>query len=140
VQVLDDHIRRHASGEFVFTSPKGKLLHRSSFARRYFRPAVSAAGLNSRLTFHGLRHTAVSILAAEGAQLNELATVMGWSRSTAAAMAVRYAHLFSSRQEHLTARLEAVFRGAEAQRYKKSDGILMATSPVERASRQIHGR
>jgi integrase len=110
------------------------LLHRSSFARRYFRPAVSAAGLNSGLTFHGLRHTAVSILAAEGAQLNELATVMGWSRSTVAAMAVRYAHLFPSRQEHLTARLEAVFRGAEAQRSRKSDDILMTTSADERTS------
>jgi integrase len=38
-----------------------------SVARRYFRPAVAAAGLNPGLTFHGLRHTAVSILAAEGA-------------------------------------------------------------------------
>jgi hypothetical protein len=69
-----------------------------------------------------------------GAQLNELATVMGWSRSTVAAMAVRYAHLFPSRQEHLTARLEAVFRGAEAQRSRKSDDILMTTSADERTS------
>ena len=69
--------------------------------------------MNPELTFHGLRHTAVSILAAEGAQLNELASIMGWSRSTAASMAVRYAHLFPSRQEHLTSCLDAVFRDAE---------------------------
>lgn len=98
LEVLDEHIGQDVFSELVFTSPRGKLLHRSSFARRYFRPAVSASALNPRLTFHGLRHTAVSILAAEGAQLNELAAVMGWSRCTAAAMAVRYAHLFPSRR------------------------------------------
>lgn len=46
-------------------------------------PAVDKAGVNPELTFHGLRHTAVAILVAEGAQVNELATIMGWSRSTA---------------------------------------------------------
>ena len=50
---------------------------------------------------------------------------MGWSRSTAASMAVRYAHPFPSRQEHLTNRLDAVFREAERKRSSKSDDILM---------------
>jgi len=80
---------------------------------------------------HGLRHTAVSILAAEGAQLNELASIMGWSRSTVASMAVRYAHLFPSRQEYLTSRLDAVFRQAERERSSTSDDILMTMREAE---------
>jgi integrase len=86
------------------------------------------------LTFHGLRHTAVSILAAEGAQINELATIMGWSRSTAASMAVRYAHLFPSREEFLTGRLDVVYRDAERERSSKGDDILMTMRPAESGS------
>src|SRR2546430_13645600 len=51
---------------------------------------------------HDLRHTAVSILIAEGASIVELAAVMGWSHSTAVAMSMRYGHLFAARDEHLT--------------------------------------
>ena len=45
----------------------------------------------------------------------ELAAVMGWSRSTAAAMGVRYGHLFEARDEHLTAALDDLYRRARAE-------------------------
>jgi len=55
--------------------------------------------VDPRLTFHGLRHSAVSIqVFAQGASLVELAAIMGWSRSTAAAMTMRYGHLFPLRK------------------------------------------
>ena len=63
--------------------------------------------------------------------LNELASIMGWSRSTVASMAVRYAHLFPSRQEYLTSRLDAVSRQAERERSSTSDDILMTMRKAE---------
>jgi integrase len=88
------------------------LLRRSHFERRIWAPPVEKVGLDSGLTFHGLRHTAVSILIAEGASIVELAAVMGWSHSTAMAMSMRYGHLFAARDEHLTQALERVYRTA----------------------------
>ncbi|GAC1361507.1 MAG: tyrosine-type recombinase/integrase [Actinomycetota bacterium] len=133
-ETLSEHMGKFGTEEFVFTGARGNLLHRSNFARSYWSPAVAQAGVHPDLTFHGLRHTAVSILAAEGAQLNELASIMGWSRSTAASMAVRYAHLFPSRQEHLTGRLDAVFRAAERERSSRPDDILMTLRARESGS------
>ena len=77
VEVLEEHLANHSAGYHVFTTEGGQLLTRSNFSRSYWKPAVAKAGVNPALTFHGLRHTAVSILAAEGAQLNELASIMG---------------------------------------------------------------
>ena len=65
------------------------MLRRSNFNRPAWAPAVALAGVDPCLTFHGLRHSAVSILVAQGASLVELAATMGWSRSTAAAMTMR---------------------------------------------------
>lgn len=64
--------------DLLFTSPEGSLLRRSHFDRRVFTPAVKGVGCDPGLTFHGLHHSAVSILIAEGASIVELAAVMGW--------------------------------------------------------------
>jgi integrase len=98
--------------DLVFTSPEGSMLRRSNFNRRAWAPAVALAGVDSRLTFHGLRHSAVSILVAQGASLVELAAVMGWSRSTAAAMTMRYGHLFAAQEKRLTDAVEQAYRNA----------------------------
>lgn len=50
--------------------------------------------------------------------------------SPGTAMAVRYAHLFASRQEHLTGRIEAVFRRAEAEKAFRRDDLLMTSTPT----------
>ncbi|MGH2717117.1 MAG: tyrosine-type recombinase/integrase [Actinomycetota bacterium] len=113
VDILRDHIEAFPpQGDLVFTSQDGAFLRRSNFERRIWAPAVLRAGIDERLTFHGLRHTAVSILIAEGASIVELAAVMGWAPSTAVAMAMRYGHLFAARDEHLTQALERVYRSA----------------------------
>jgi integrase len=80
---------------------------------------VATAGLDARLTFHGLRHTAASILIAEGASIVELASIMGWSRSTAVAMSMRYGHLFAAREHQLTDAVERVYRTAR----RPGDGL-----------------
>jgi integrase len=127
---LVDVLRRHIEAfppvnDLLFTSPEGALLRRSHFERRTWTPAVERLGLDPGLTFHGLRHTAVSILIAEGASIVELAAVMGWSHSTAVAMSMRYGHLFAARDEHLTKALERVYRTAR----RPNDGQETPKSP-----------
>lgn len=113
VEALQHHLEAHPPrNDLLFTNPDGSMLRRSNFDRRVWAPAVRTAGIDPRLTFHGLRHTAVSILIAQGASIVELAAIMGWSRSTAVAMAMRYGHLFAVRDEHLTDAIERVYRGA----------------------------
>jgi len=62
VALLREHLASTAGG-FVFTSPLGHRLRRSTFDRRVFRPAVDGntrAGtrpVRPGLTFHGLRHS-----------------------------------------------------------------------------------
>ena len=60
------------------------------------------AGVDDRLTFQGLRHSAVSISIAGAASIIELAAVMGWAQSTTSTMAVRYGYLFQAREKQLT--------------------------------------
>ena len=62
LDLLCEHLAT-TSGGFVFTSPLGYPLRRSTFDRRVFRPAVDGnarKGLHPvrpGLTFHGLRHS-----------------------------------------------------------------------------------
>ncbi len=116
--------------DLVFTNPDGSMLRRSNFERRIWAPAVRRAGVDERLTFHGLRHTAVSILIAEGASIVELAATMGWSRSTAVAMAMRYGHLFAARERQLTEALEQVYRSARSAR-RPGDGLVVQEFPED---------
>ena len=60
----------------------------------------------------------MSILLHHGASLVELAAIMGWSRSTAAAM--RYGHLFAAQEKRLTDAIEQqVYRDAR----RPGDGL-----------------
>ncbi|WP_233225974.1 tyrosine-type recombinase/integrase [Amycolatopsis sp. CA-126428] len=74
--LLREHLVRHRY-EFVFTTPSGTWLWRSTFLRRVFRPAVDGseasgakagcAAVRAGLTFHGLRHSHKTWLIAGGA-------------------------------------------------------------------------
>jgi Phage integrase family len=76
VALLREHLARHRY-EFVFTTPSGTWLWRSTFLRRVFRPAVDGsdasgmkagcAAVRPGLTFHGLRHSHKTWLIAGGA-------------------------------------------------------------------------
>jgi hypothetical protein len=76
VQLLREHLDSHPF-EFVFTTPSGTWLWRSTFIRRVFRPAVdghSRKGTDTvrrGLTFHGLRHSHKTWLIAD--QIPEIA-------------------------------------------------------------------
>ncbi|WP_156960549.1 tyrosine-type recombinase/integrase [Amycolatopsis taiwanensis] len=62
VSLLREHMEIHPF-EFVFTTPSGTWLWRSTFIRRVFRPAVDGkpgtdlTAVRRGLTFHGLRHS-----------------------------------------------------------------------------------
>ena len=49
---------------------------------------------------------------AQGASLVELAAIMGWSRSTAAATTMRYGHLFAAQEKRLTDAVEQAYQNA----------------------------
>ena len=70
-QFVIDELARHAATfgrsdeDLFFIGPKGGALRRS-FAARTFTPAVTAADIDERVTFHGLRHVAASLMVGAG--------------------------------------------------------------------------
>jgi len=61
---------------FVFTAPQGGPLRVTGFRARVWRPATRAAGLDG-LRIHDLRHTAVALWIAAGANPKEVAARAG---------------------------------------------------------------
>ena len=67
IDELAEHLAKHRSeavGDpeaLVFVGPKGGVLRRR-FGERVFAPAVAKRGLDESLTFHGLRHAAISTM------------------------------------------------------------------------------
>jgi hypothetical protein len=81
-----------ATDEFVFRSPNGHVLHHKTFYRRFFKPAVVAAGLPPSVRFHDLRHTCALLCIALGAHPKAIQERVGHSSITV--MLDRYGHLF----------------------------------------------
>ncbi|MEO7443620.1 MAG: tyrosine-type recombinase/integrase, partial [Acidimicrobiales bacterium] len=94
----------YPSTGLVFTSPDGAQVRANNLRRRQWASAVALAGFDG-LTFHDMRHTAVSLWVAAGASDLEVAKWTG--RRSAAFTRSRYAHLFPEHGEALAARLEA---------------------------------
>ena len=46
--------------DFLLTSPTGRVIHRTNFVERHWKPALAAAGIAKHLTPHSLRHTFAS--------------------------------------------------------------------------------
>jgi hypothetical protein len=77
VEELADHLADPADPEaFVFTAPQGGPLRVTGFRARVWRPATRAAGLEG-LRIHDLRHTAVALWIAAGANPKEVAARAG---------------------------------------------------------------
>ena len=51
-EILAAHLQQGPGGVFVFTAKEGGLLRRSNFRRRYWKPALERAGLDTALRFH----------------------------------------------------------------------------------------
>ncbi len=76
---------KHDGTDPVFKNASGRGRYQY---HKLFREAVNAAGI-SGLVFHGLRHTAASLLAGNGATEQQLRAIGGWKSSVVS----RYVHL-----------------------------------------------
>ena len=96
----------------MFTSPDGAQVRRSNLRRRVWSTAVELAGVSPALTFHDMRHTAVSLWIAAGASDLEVAKWAG--HRSVSFTKDRYAHLFPEHGEALADRLDAFIAAATA--------------------------
>ncbi|MGH9195450.1 MAG: tyrosine-type recombinase/integrase [Acidimicrobiia bacterium] len=111
--------------DFIFSTTDGKTpVSYWNFRKRGFVPARKAAGLPETVTIHTLRSAAISLYAARGLTLNEVAEVMGQSdpqttwkhylrlfdRSEVEKASVRRRHRLTAETSHST-RLEARYGG-----------------------------
>jgi hypothetical protein len=89
----------------VFTSDKGGILRTSNFRAKVWLPAVRAAGL-APLRPHDLRHTAVALWIAAGANPKEVSVRAG--HTSVAFTLDRYGHLFEGHDLELRDRLDTM--------------------------------
>lgn len=95
---LMEKVMATPSGKPVFHSAKGEYLRSSNFAKRVFIPALERAGL-PKITFHDLRHTAISHQIQGGADIVSVSKVAGHS-SPATTLRI-YAHELDRSQENI---------------------------------------
>jgi integrase len=120
---LDTYARRLADDtydpeSYVFTSDGGHQLRHDNYRGRVFGPAAKRAGIEGA-NVHAMRHTAATLMAANGYNLLQAGAVLGHSSSF---MTSRYTKVFKSDLDGLTPRLDA---GIEQARAKVAEGSNM---------------
>lgn len=117
LEALKAHRRRQAEerlrlGEawqnrwnLVFTTPIGTPLQPSNLVNRSFHPLLERAGL-PRVRFHDLRHTAASLMAAQGVPPDVVRRILGHSSITITYDV--YAHVFPQALEEAASKLDAL--------------------------------
>jgi len=112
---LADHLKANARRpeDFVFTDPEGGPVHLNAWRRRFWAPAVYAAGL-APLRPHDLRHTAVALWIAAGANPKEVATRAG--HTSVSFTLDRYGHLFPGSDQRLSDALDALAADSDSVR------------------------
>jgi len=90
---------------YVFTAERGGVLRTSNFRTKVWLPAVRAAALEP-LRPHDLRHTAVALWIAAGANPKEVAVRAG--HTSVSFTLDRYGHLFEGHDAELRERLDAM--------------------------------
>lgn len=109
IELLRDHLVT-TPGTYVFTSPLGCRLRRSTFDRRVFRPAVdgnlrkSTHPIRPGLTFHGLRHSHKTWLIAD--KIPEIAQARRLGHHPANRLAEVYSHVAPEIETELLKTLE----------------------------------
>jgi integrase len=118
--------------DLVFQSPTGSALRHHEFYRRYYKPAVRAAGLPDGLRFHDLRHTCAALLIAQGAHPRAIMERLGHSNITVTLNT--YGHLLPGLDDALTDGLDATYRNATDQRSDSGTraGIVVALADKAR--------
>jgi integrase len=91
VDKLAAHLGSIASGELVFTAPRGGPLRSSTWRRQVWLPAISQVGIEG-LRVHDLRHTAASLMISSGASIKAVQRQLG--HATATMTLDLYGHLY----------------------------------------------
>jgi integrase len=94
-----------AADAHVFTSDRGGILRTSNFRAKVWLPAARAAGL-APLRPHDLRHTAVALWIAAGANPKEVSVRAG--HTSVSFTLDRYGHLFEGHDLELRDRLDTM--------------------------------
>ncbi len=104
---LAEHMKANACRpeDLVFTAPEGGPVHLNAWRQRFWAPAVKAAELRP-LRPHDLRHTAVALWIAAGANPKEVATRAG--HTSVSFTLDRYGHLFPGSEQRLNDALDAL--------------------------------
>jgi integrase len=95
--------------DLVFASSDGTPLQRRNVSRRYFKPALRAAGLPQDLSLYALRHTCATLLLQANVHPKIVAERLGHS-SVTLTMDV-YSHVLPTMQTEATAQLERMLYG-----------------------------
>lgn len=94
----------------VFPNRAGKPTASPSFNTHHFTPAKRRAGIDGRLRFHDLRHTAVALAIAQGAHPKAIQARMG--HSSVQMTLDRYGHLFPELDERIAQGLDETYRSS----------------------------
>jgi integrase len=106
VEALAEQLARPGSADdLVFVGPQGGTLRLAGFRHRIWRPATRAAELDG-LRIHDLRHTAVALWIAAGANPKEVAARAG--HTSVSFTLDRYGHLYPEADQALRDRLDAL--------------------------------
>ena len=100
-----------APDALVFTSSTGGPIDWSNFRTRVWRPALAAADLDPQLRIHDLRHTAASMLIAEGCHPKVIQEHLG--HSSIVITMDRYGHLYPEDRSEVSDALDAAFARSE---------------------------
>lgn len=113
VEEMADHLATHRADArddpqaLLFVGPRGGVLRRR-FAERIFAPAVQKAGLDPSLTFHGLRHSAITALVEAGVHPRVMQGRAG--HATSKLTMELYAHVPESSDRQAARALDVRFR------------------------------
>ncbi|MCU1497270.1 MAG: putative integrase [Acidimicrobiales bacterium] len=104
---LEHHLDSYTGDEPdapVFAGSQGGTLRAGAWRTRFWFPAIDAAGFEP-LRVHDMRHTAVALWIAAGANPKQIA---GWAGHTSVAVVLdRYGHLFDGHEAEVLTRLDA---------------------------------
>jgi integrase len=133
VEELAAHLAPPAPPDaFVFTAPKGGPLRVIAFRARIWRPATRNAELDG-LRIHDLRHTAVALWIAAGANPKEVAARAG--HTSVSFTLDRYGHLYPESDAALRDRLDALYSAGQ-----RDQDAAVVDQFQERARPQRHPR